>query len=514
MRAVESRVRDSIPTSGSLLLIPALTLMVLCVLWITILFRLHTEKSTALRDTRTSANVLAQALQTQTLKTIHDIDEIALLVKFGYENAPQSFDLATYQARGLITGDTALQVTVVGANGHVLLSTLKRSGDVDLSDREHFVVHRQTPSIGLFISRPVVGRVSGRWSVQATRRIDRPDGSFGGIVVVSEDPAWLTDAFYNSAALGDHGLVSVLSRDGFRLSRRTGDAHSSTGGTAPARYLDLPRTGSDEVIDPLDHVDRIVAVRAIEKYGLVVVAGLSVDEALEDYVRMRNVYLIMAGLISLLLSGFAAWIMVLVAKLTRGREALRRLSEIDSLTGLPNRGRITDLLEQAAARRDAINGTALIFVDLDYFKELNDTHGHHTGDQILIEVGNRLRVAAGERAVAGRLGGDEFVVIVEASDAHAEAMRIAGSITAMLESGTTVSEDWCAIQASIGVAVLEQDETACDLLRKADLAMYEAKERRHTGTASAPGTNHPVARAARNTTGDRRRQYRDLSSTA
>jgi hypothetical protein len=179
----------------ALVQIPALTLLVLCVLWITILVRLQIEKSAVLRDTQDAARTIARSLQTHTLKTIHDVDVIALLIKYGYETAPLTFDLARYQAYGLITADTALQVTVVGANGHVLSSTLPFKGVVDLSDREHFLVHRSNPQTGLFISRPVIGRVSKQWSIQATRRIDDSDGGFGGVVVISENPAYLTDGF-------------------------------------------------------------------------------------------------------------------------------------------------------------------------------------------------------------------------------------------------------------------------------------------------------------------------------
>jgi len=337
----------------ALIVIPALTLVVLCVLWITISVRLHIEKAAVLRETEDAAGTLARSLQNHTLKTVHDVDEIALLIKYGYESAPQTFDLAQYQARGLISADTALQVTIVGADGHVLASTRKFSGVVDLSDREHFLVHRSSPQAGLFISKPVIGRVSKQWSVQATRRIDRPDGTFGGAIVVSEDPAYLTDGFYNSAALGEHGLIAVVSRHGFTLSRRAGDALSTTGGPLPDAYSGVLGTRDSTVLDPVDHIERIVASRAIDRYDLMAVAGLSVNEALDGYFKMRRVYVTMALVISVILIGFSLWIMALVAKLLKGKEELRRLSETDRLTGLFNRGRIKDLLHQVVSSPDA-----------------------------------------------------------------------------------------------------------------------------------------------------------------
>ncbi|MDE1181850.1 sensor domain-containing diguanylate cyclase [Paraburkholderia sp.] len=546
MCAAPTRVRDPLPDSVPLFLIPALTCVVLCVLWITILARLHTERANELRDTRNSANTLAAALQTHTLKTIHDIDEIALLVKYGYEDGSGNFDLGVLQARGLITSDTALQVTLVGADGRVIASTLPVGATVDISDREHFAVHRRRADAGLFISRPMIGRVSKKWSIQATRRLDRPDGSFGGVVVVSEDPASLTGSFYNPAALGAQGLVSVLSRAGFRLSRRAGGRPGDIVGPAPHIYLDLLKHGDGEVIDPIDGVERIVAVRSIDQYGLVVVAGLSVAEALEDYVRMRNGYLTMAAIISLMLSGFAIWVMVLIRQLTTGREALRCLSQTDRLTGLPNRGHMTDLLEHAVARSDAPDRIALIFVDLDNFKALNDTCGHHAGDEALVVLAQRLRASVGELGIAGRFGGDEFIVVIDADDAAATASAIVCRIDAALDgNGTYVSADIGAptgmpssyrprcdaghlagmLRASVGVAVRDDGETAADLLKKADHAMYDAKRRRQieeiariaaaceTGRAESGGGSN-IASNVTSIDGHMRRRYRDVTSVS
>ncbi|WP_254320515.1 diguanylate cyclase domain-containing protein [Paraburkholderia sp. CNPSo 3272] len=373
----------------ALILLPVLTMLILAVLWITILERLRVEKDAALNDARVAARTEASALETHTLKTIHDVDAIARLLKFGYESSPTTFDIKKYQAYGLITADTALQVTIVGTDGRVIVSTTPFSGEVDLSDREHFRVHRESAAVGLFLSRPVIGRISRQTSIQATRRINLTDGSFGGVVVVSENPAWLTDGFYTNAALGEHGMIAVLSRRGFILSRRAGDAPSHTGDALPDGYFGARNT-SDDSIDPLDHVERIVATRELKQYGLMVVAGLSVAEALDDYLKMRSVYLTMASVISVILVGLSTWITALILKLIKGKEALRQVAHTDHLTGLPNRGCIMDRLEAAIVRPNATGRVAVIFVDLDRFKELNDTFGHHLGDAILCEIARRL----------------------------------------------------------------------------------------------------------------------------
>lgn len=461
----------------ALILVPALTVFVLAVLWITILLRLHVEKAAVMHDTRVAARTLADALETHTLKTIHDVDEIALLVKYGYESSPQTFDLTRYQRYGLISADTALQVTLAGADGRVIASTIPFSGAVDLSDRAHFRIHRQRADAGLFISQPVIGRISKQWSVQATRRINRADGSFGGVVIVSEDPAYLTDGFYNSAALGDHGMIAVLSGRGFMLSRRAGDAPSKTGDVMPTSYMTFRKTGVDDFADPLDHVERIVASRQLDRYGLTVVAGLSVDEALDDYFRMRRVYVTMATVISVLLAGLSAWITSLIGKLLKGKDALRRLSQTDRLTGLPNRGQIMDLLDEAVAAPGSAGKVAAIFIDLDNFKDLNDTFGHQCGDEILVTVAARLRATVEARAIAGRLGGDEFLLVIRAEGAHGVAEQIVGDVLAALAMPLGGRLAVGVVTASLGTSVLEAGDTSRELIRKADLAMYQAKAR-------------------------------------
>ncbi|WP_175891712.1 sensor domain-containing diguanylate cyclase [Burkholderia cepacia] len=470
-------VRRGTRLPGPLALIPAVTVLVLAVLWLTVLYRLQVDKRSAVHDARESAAVLADALAIHTLKTVHDVDEIARLIQFGYERAPAQFDLKPYQTYGLLSSSTALQVTLVGANGHVLMSTRLLHGDVDLSDREHIAVHRRRADVGLFISRPVIGRISGQRSIQGTRRINRPDGSFGGVVVISEDPAWWTDDFYNSAALGDHGLVAVLSQDGFPLSRRSGDMRGPASDKPLRSYVKLVGTSEHQQVDSFDHVERIVAVRRLNPYGLIVVAGVSVAEALASYVEMRDVYLAMSTVMSFMLIGFAVWVRNLVAQLIHGREALRQVSETDALTGLPNRGKIIDLLNTATSRDGAAGTTVLMFIDLDSFKQLNDTHGHRAGDQLLVEVAARLRTVVGTHGVVGRLGGDEFVALIQGPDAIVNAHEIACAIAVSLECDLPVHGGSYSVRASVGIAGLEIGDSVCDLLGRADDAMYEAKLR-------------------------------------
>ena len=150
----------------------------------------------------------------------------------------------------------------------------------------------------------------------------------------------------------------------------------------------------------------------------------------------------------------------------------------DGLTELPNRQHFLDRLRQTRARRFSTGlGVAVVFMDLDCFKEVNDSEGHHAGDELLTAVARRLRDTVRPTDTVARFGGDEFVVLVgevaSANDAAQLAWRLMNALRPpFLLAGKTV-----AVTASMGVAFsTDQEDTAEDIVRKADAAMYLAKQ--------------------------------------
>jgi diguanylate cyclase (GGDEF)-like protein len=156
----------------------------------------------------------------------------------------------------------------------------------------------------------------------------------------------------------------------------------------------------------------------------------------------------------------------------RTKAELALLRHYDPLTGLPNRSLLKDRLEEAL--RDPGTVTALLFLDLDRFKAVNDTMGHAAGDALLVEVARRLQAAAGPENLAARLGGDEFVVLCRGMDREAVAAlgeRVRQEIALPFEiAGRT-----CHVSASIGMAA-DGESGGLDLVRAADMAMYAAKQ--------------------------------------
>jgi diguanylate cyclase (GGDEF)-like protein len=163
----------------------------------------------------------------------------------------------------------------------------------------------------------------------------------------------------------------------------------------------------------------------------------------------------------------------------------------DPLTGLWNRPAFAQYAEKACARAARDGSTlALLFVDLDGFKQVNDTLGHSLGDDVLVEVARRLRGCLRGTEVLARLGGDEFTVLVERVSGARDAIEIADRIHATLTQPIDGIEGKLVLGASVGIALSEQGKlTSAELLRDADHAMYTAKRSGRSGwkLAENPG---------------------------
>jgi diguanylate cyclase (GGDEF)-like protein/PAS domain S-box-containing protein len=163
----------------------------------------------------------------------------------------------------------------------------------------------------------------------------------------------------------------------------------------------------------------------------------------------------------------------------RVEERLSHVAQFDSITGLPNRRLFHDRLLQAMARARRRKSTlALIFLDLDGFKEINDTLGHKAGDRLLRVVGARLKHSLREGDTVARLGGDEFTVILEDLHDRDEAVGVAHKVLGALAKPLTLEKQEFAVTASAGLTVYPEDTRNVEtLLKNADTAMYYAKDR-------------------------------------
>ena len=159
------------------------------------------------------------------------------------------------------------------------------------------------------------------------------------------------------------------------------------------------------------------------------------------------------------------------------QQTIEQLAFFDPLTGLPNRRLLFDRVRQAvaAAKRSGTSG-ALLFIDLDHFKRINDSLGHRAGDQILIKVATRLRALTREEDTIARLGGDEFVVVLHEAADH-EVRRAAYRLLERLSGDYEIANHQYHLSVSIGVVLFPTDgHDTTELLHRADAAMYQAKK--------------------------------------
>lgn len=161
----------------------------------------------------------------------------------------------------------------------------------------------------------------------------------------------------------------------------------------------------------------------------------------------------------------------------RERDAIRRLAYHDSLTGLPNRALFLQLLGEAIGSAD--NGRrrlAVLFLDLDYFKNVNDALGHAAGDRLLVAVADRLRAAVRKTDIVARMSGDEFTILLPKLDDAEVARALAKKLLASIARPFGLAEHKIETGVSIGIGIYPDDgDTAEALLARADAAMYRAK---------------------------------------
>ncbi|RFU45050.1 bifunctional diguanylate cyclase/phosphodiesterase [Paraburkholderia sp. DHOC27] len=182
-------------------------------------------------------------------------------------------------------------------------------------------------------------------------------------------------------------------------------------------------------------------------------------------------------IVTLMLSRFDARTTFLVSAVSRLNGQIVRLATLDTLTGLPNRTTLTERIEAAielARRRNSV--FAILFMDLDGFKTINDSLGHSAGDQVLAAFAQRLQICVRATDTVARLGGDEFVVMAENLGSRQDAGLIAEGVLERMREGVWNDKEPLQVMPSIGIALYPQDgENVDTLLKHADAAMYEAK---------------------------------------
>jgi diguanylate cyclase len=361
------------------------------------------------------------------------------------------------------------------------------------SDREYFNYHRTHPGRDIRIGQVVKSRSSRELIIPISRRLDNPDGSFGGVLLGTLKVSYFLD-FYGDFKIDDKGALVLALRSGEVLVRRPFAAPAGVQSLAQSeiftRYLPQSNEGVAEVKAVIDNTRRLYAYRALTSYPLVVEAGLS----RESFVGPWRHDLFKTGMVLLLLisvlGGFGAIVLaqlrtrlLLEKEIRAAHQVVQDMALTDSLTGLGNRRKLDLVLnnEIERARRQGSH-LALIMLDVDYFKRFNDRYGHPAGDACLQQVACAIQQSLKRPAdLAVRYGGEEFTVLLPETDSPG-----AGQVVEeMLEAIRALKIEHAdhplhVVTASAGVTVCapaNEQTTPAGMIKSADAFLYMAKHK-------------------------------------
>ncbi|SDR51719.1 diguanylate cyclase [Rhizobiales bacterium GAS191] len=375
-------------------------------------------------------------------------------------------------------------ILVLDAQGKVVADSAGIAPrQADLAGQDYFKIHAADAHAGLFISKPFIARSVDQWSIGLSRRLNRPDGSFDGVVVGTIELGYLKNLF-DRFALGPNDSITLLHEDGAVVMRRPYDS-SFIGHHLPSSariFGDFKTQATGHFIhkSPVDAVERLFVYGQVGHLPLLQIVGISTDDVFAPWLRKA---LMTAGAVFVLCAAVIALTLLLGVQL-RARAAveehLTRLAERDPLTSLFNRRRFDEMMEVEWLR--ALRGRSclsVLMLDVDCFKLYNDRYGHPVGDTALRAVASCIQASVQRGTdVVGRYGGEEFAILLPASSAEgaagiAERIRLEIVRLAIAHAGSPHG----VITASIGVTsiypVFGDQPTA--LIRQADAALYKAK---------------------------------------
>ncbi len=473
---------------------------VIAMLWSAVFLKFWQDERADLADAQHTSESFAMVFEENVLRSIDELDNMLSYLRHNIETRKDPNNYRNILNSVDMPRDIVVQMSIIDAHGMMRDSTAgpQPAPEMDLSDRAHYTTQRDSKEDQLFVSKPMIGRVSGKWSIQLSRRFLNPDGTFGGVVVASLDPDHFTK-FYDKVDLASSGAISLIGSDGvIRSAGGVGGDLKMGQNISDSPLFARMQSGLNstfETTDPSTGRDELVALRKIKGQPLWVSVALDKDEALAGTFADLRLNIVGAAILTLLiLAAMEVMFRTETGVQEKSKEleqtlgTMARLASEDSLTGLINlRGFRTALAEVEEKHRDdrvAPDSVdyGVLLLDLDRFKLINDTLGHRVGDLLLQETARRLRVTLRSTDVLARLGGDEFAVIVDCVKSRTALDDLASCLIKAMREPFDLAGYRVRTTVSVGVAVSPCDgDNADDLVVAADLALYAAKERNRDG---------------------------------
>lgn len=460
--------------------------MMLLVVWGSTYFLVNKERVAIERQAKLSVGEITDTYEARVVRALREIDTTLKLVRFTANNTVHANVLNALNEQRLLPPALLFTISLVDAQGMVVEST-----DSEL--------------LGLRLRSPLQATQEGDYLALGEAQTDQdkqltftrpllpgqaPTQQIGsGWVVIAIDANYFVSS-YEARSLGQQGLLALVGADGIVRVRRTGEAINS------GELMELAAWQSstlDAVSVPfLTHwqdVERYTLVRKLYDFPLSIVVGLSAQEQLAKAQLLVRKYWQRAAWTSALLLIILAILGRLSWQLQRERQRVmdervlhaqqvEHLAFHDTLTDLPNRAFLSHLVSQEVILCGRHGESfALLFLDLDQFKLINDSLGHAVGDHLLQEAAKRLTGAVRESDVVARLGGDEFIILLRKVSRTDQIEPIADELLSSMRQPFTLAGHECRISVSIGVSLFPVDGLdEQSLMKNADIAMYQAKQ--------------------------------------
>ena len=376
-----------------------------------------------------------------------------------------------------------IDIRMISANGDLYYFPGNPSRPLDnVADREYFQEAMKSNPGARHIGIPVVSRVSGQWRLPITTRMKRAHYELE-VINASINLSQMIGMF-ESERPKPNGAISFWRDDGVLLARAP-IVESAIGRPVESKWIHWKTNGASgsglflSSETPVDGQERFVSYKRLDDFPLVILVSATLDDTLESW--RHQMFMVGFALVLITFCGalFSRQLVYTLRKLEKNTQDLERLAALDALTGLYNRRYLMETGAHELARMRRYGSTmALILVDVDRFKNINDTLGHPVGDRVLQGLARAMNTIVRDQDTVGRLGGEEFAIILPETDrdgvgAIAERMRavIHDSAMARTDEGDPVN-----VTVSIGFTTLslENDSFEAALVR-ADNALYRAK---------------------------------------
>ncbi len=464
--------------------IAAIVAVMILVIWAAVAISIYFSREAALEDMKSNATNLAFAFDDEVThildNSVRTMDAVA-----GRMRAKGSdMNIYAWSREFPIATGPIIEGGIIAPNGMLVSSTnAPNLKPIDMNDHEDVRIQLDGKYEGIFIGKPVNSRTVDQMVIPITKRVETKNGRLVGIMGFLLSPARLTQ-LHKSINLGEQGTITLVGLDNIVRARFRKD---SPDGLAE---IGRPITGNMSQVDTLgvnqgfyiqrdasDHVKRMHSFRRVANYPLFVNIGLGYDEGLASWWKITLTILSVAAGATLFLGGLGLYLAREIAVRKVAEQKVALLARADPLTGLPNRRVFVEALQQAIGRAGrGGKGFAIHYLDLDHFKDVNDTLGHMTGDELIRAVGNRLGDGVRVTDVVARFGGDEFAILQTDIREPADAAVLAGKLIEAIAQPFSIKGNRIQSGTSIGITVGEPGTTDGEtLLSHADLALYRAK---------------------------------------